>query len=62
VDLVWCRALVSDGKLRLVGNGLVAAGHYQVLPAATQIHTDMKQHVIFWLVIILLAAWIGLYI
>ena len=54
--------MVSNGKLRLVGNGLVTAGHYQVLPAATQIHTDMKQHVIFWLVIILLAAWIGLYI
>ena len=54
--------MVSDGKLRLVGNGPVAAGHYQVLPAATQKHTDMKQHVIFWIIIIFLSAWLGLYI
>ena len=59
--LCTCTDPVRNGKLRLGSRTPVTAGHYQVLPAAMQRPTRVRHPVTVW-IIILLSAWIGLYI
>ena len=53
--------MVRVGKLRLGSRIPVVCAHYQLLPAAGSITTHMK-HIVFWIIVVLVAAWIGLYI